>query len=156
MLNWIALIIIIIMPATSSACSAPLRSTSVTSQRSLPLHATTQYCASERRRKKEMQKPSVQRLLQYFKLLSMVAGAIGLRDIELGIYIYIYIYVRERYPKVNITHSHFDSSRELGTPRAARAARWAARPQRQPRGAGPQQLVPLMELARRWCWQGRF
>ena len=88
-------LIIIIMPASSSACSAPLRSTSVTSQRSLPLHATTQYCASERRRKKEMQKPSVQRLLQYFKLLSMVAGAIGLRDIELGIYIYIYTYVKD-------------------------------------------------------------
>ena len=69
-----------------------------------------------------MQKPSVQRLLQYFKLLSMVAGAIGLRDIELGvcIYVYTYIYVREGYPKVNITHSHFDSSRELGTPWAAR------------------------------------
>ena len=105
-----------------------------------------------------MQKESVQRLLQYFQRLTMVAGAIGLRDIELGvcIYVYTYIYVREGYPKVNITHSHFDSSRELGTPRAARAARWAARLQRQPRGAGPQQLVPLMELARRWCWQGRF
>ena len=52
----------------------------------------------------------------------MVVGAIGLRDIELDIYIYIYIciHVREGYPKVNITHSHFDSSRELGTPRAAR------------------------------------
>ena len=39
-----------------------------------------------------MQKESVQRLLQYFQRLTMVAGAIGLRDIELGIYIYVYIY----------------------------------------------------------------